>query len=80
MTATDRAIALLAAAARLPASAISPATTIGDLPEWDSVAHVHLMLAIEEALGRELEPKEISGMISVSAIMLLLDGDASRQP
>jgi acyl carrier protein len=40
----------------------------GELPEWDSLNHVNLMLALEKRLGMEIGPEQIVELTSVAAI------------
>ena len=40
----------------------------GDLPEWSSLHHVNLMLALEERLGVEIGPDQMVELTSVAAI------------
>jgi acyl carrier protein len=40
----------------------------GDLPEWSSLHHVNLMLALEDRLGVEIGPDQMVELTSVSAI------------
>ena len=38
------------------------------IPEWDSINHVKLMLALEERLGVEIEPHQLIELASFSRI------------
>jgi len=40
----------------------------GDLPEWSSLQHVNLMLALEERLRVEIGPDQMVELTSVSVI------------
>lgn len=40
----------------------------GQLPEWDSLNHVNLMLALEARLGVEIGPDQIVELTSVAVI------------
>jgi acyl carrier protein len=40
----------------------------GELPEWDSLNHVNLMLALEERLGVRIGPEQIVELTSVAVI------------
>jgi acyl carrier protein len=53
----------------VPADQITPATTPGDVEGWDSVQHLNLVLAIEQATGIPLSPEDIESMQSVGAIL-----------
>jgi acyl carrier protein len=44
-------------------------TTPNSLPAWDSLRHLNLVLALEEAYGFTLAPEDTERMIVVSAIV-----------
>jgi len=50
-----------------------------DLSAWDSVTHVTLVLAIEEAFGVRLSPEEAEEMENVRLIKLTLAGREQQQ-
>ena len=58
MNGPDAARRLLADAVQADTGAIPDAARIGAFERWDSLAHVRLLLAIEERLGRRLDPDE----------------------
>ena len=64
--------ALLATALDCPQEAVPPESAIGTLPQWDSLAHIKIVLAVEERLGRSLTTDEILSITSLEAIDLLL--------
>ncbi len=66
---------LLAGALALPEDRIKPDASIDTLEAWDSLAHMRLVLAIEQELGRELAPDRIAGIGSLADIAAAL-GDA----
>ena len=41
-------------------------------PQWDSFRHVHLVMAVEEKYGVEMNLQEIVGLLSVGDIASLL--------
>ncbi|MDX2170991.1 MAG: acyl carrier protein [Deltaproteobacteria bacterium] len=53
----------------VPPESISAATTRDSLAKWDSLAHLNLMLAIEDGFGVTLTVDEMSEMTSVAAIL-----------
>jgi acyl carrier protein len=59
------------------AETIGPNTAQADMPEWDSVAHLNLMLAVEDAFGVKLDLDEIARLTSVPALLGFL-GAACR--
>ena len=56
--------------------AIKPDTSLKQIDAFDSVAFVRLIVALDEAAGRQLEPEEIEGLACVSDIAKVLGGDA----
>ena len=56
---------------------ISPELQYGAIPEWDSVAHMHLVAALEEAFNISLSDEDISRMTSFEEIGNLLSDRVS---
>lgn len=48
---------------------ITAETQFGELPAWDSMGHMDLMVALETAYGVEINAETISALISVPAIL-----------
>ncbi|MEQ1941324.1 acyl carrier protein [Mesorhizobium sp. VNQ89] len=49
---------------------------VGSLPQWDSIAHLSIVLAFEEKLGRQLTPDEIAALKTVASLADLLPSEA----
>lgn len=49
---------------------------VGSLPQWDSIAHLSIILAFEEKLGRQLSPDEVGSLKTVSSLADLLPPEA----
>ncbi len=47
------------------------------IPDWDSVNHIHLILALESEFGVAFDPGEIGDLITVRAIADRLAGPAA---
>ena len=45
---------------------------IGSLPQWDSIAHVSIIMAFEERLARQLTADEIASLETVASFAALL--------
>jgi acyl carrier protein len=60
---------VMAPALNISADAITPASTQANLPAWDSLGHVNLMVALEDAFGIELQIEDFSKLGSVRAIL-----------
>ncbi|MGE5270459.1 MAG: acyl carrier protein [Thiohalocapsa sp.] len=54
-------------------AAFGAATTPADIEQWDSTAHVSLILAIESRFGLEFTPTELGKVTSVGAIRDLIE-------
>jgi acyl carrier protein len=74
MAAAVSARALLAEALGCPVESVTPDAAIGTLPAWDSLAHIKVVLALEERIGRALSTDEILEIASLESIAALLGG------
>jgi acyl carrier protein len=48
---------------------IDAETQFGELPQWDSMGHMDLMVALETKYGIEISAETISQLISIPAII-----------
>jgi acyl carrier protein len=53
----------------VPSAALHDTSSPDTIPNWDSLTHINLMLAIEEACGMRFEPDEIMELRTVGAII-----------
>ena len=63
-------------------SAIDQESNMANTPKWDSLAHVHLIMAIESKWNLMIRPEQAVDLVSISNIIKFLqDGgyDAERQ-
>ena len=67
--ATTTLYATLAALLGVPASELSPDSSRHNLPQWDSLKHMHLMLALEESFGVEFDDRELADLDNVQALL-----------
>lgn len=63
---------LLADALGVSVSEIDADTAINATPQWDSIAHMRLILALEGKLDRQLDAEEIFAVASVQDVMEVL--------
>ena len=49
------------------------ALSMESFPEWDSMAHINLILALELDLGVSLSPEEVGTLYSFETIVALLE-------
>lgn len=52
----------------VPRAELSETTVRDEVPEWDSVGHLNLMLALEERFGTSFSVDEMAGLDSVASI------------
>lgn len=69
--------ALLADATGVDAAAVPGDAAIGRFEPWDSLAHMRLILAIEERIGRPLDPDETIGIDCLDDVARFLDSCSS---
>lgn len=53
-------------------SEIGPSTSTESQPQWDSLRHMNLVFALEEAYGVRFRDDEIAGMTSIARIQAAL--------
>jgi acyl carrier protein len=74
---SDRAIAkiiaLVATELDLAPGKINAASSIDTIPEWDSMAHLNICLAIQDSFGIKLDMDTIGELTSVAALAKLVD-------
>ena len=59
---------LMAGIFHMEASDIGAEAQLGELPQWDSMAHMDLMVALESRFGIEISAETISQLTSFPAI------------
>ncbi len=69
---TDLARRLMAEAFAVEAGSIGPDTAIGTLDAWDSLAHMRLILALEDHLGEQLDADVVVEIESFSDVERVL--------
>jgi acyl carrier protein len=57
-------------------AAIKENTTMEDIEEWDSLGHVHVMVALEQAFDLYMEVDDFAELNSVSAILKFLEAES----
>jgi acyl carrier protein len=72
MSHSRRAKELLAEAANCDSAMIADDVRIGRFERWDSLAHLRLVLAIEQQIGRQLDPDEAVRIESLADVAALL--------
>lgn len=69
--------AFLAETFRIDPAQISNESQLGELPQWDSMGHMDLMVGLESRFGVEINAETISKLISVPAIVEYLQAKAN---
>jgi acyl carrier protein len=64
----DRIRTIMAEALRLHADRIGADAAIGTVPNWDSTAHMRMMIALEDEFGIELHEGQMVEMTSLAKI------------
>ena len=64
----ERVRALLADVFQVPQDDVTPQLAFGDLPQWDSLGHMDVMMNLEEQFGVEINTDTIAELVSVPAI------------
>ena len=59
---------ILAEAIQVPLEEITPDLAFGDLPQWDSMGHMEVMLRLEEKFGVEITADTIAALTSIPEI------------
>ena len=70
--------ALLSAALQVPEDQITPDLAFGDIPQWDSMGHMEVIMSLENLFGVEISPDTISDLVSLPIIYdyLQVNGNA----
>jgi len=53
-------------------------TTAAEIPEWDSVAHVQLMIAVEKTFGFRMRTGEIAALSNVGDLVDVITARATK--
>lgn len=65
---------LLAEAIDSDAAAIPENARVGQFERWDSLAHMRLLLALEQRIDRQLDADELAKIESLADVAALLTG------
>ena len=72
MTLFDKLRAMMAATLKVPTDRITDTLRDEDLPAWDSLGHVNLMMALEQTFDLYIEVEDFEQLKSVPAILEFL--------
>jgi acyl carrier protein len=68
-TLTQRIQSLVAEALQVPQEQVTADLAFGDLPQWDSLGHMEVMMRLEESFGAEINAETIAQLVSLPAIV-----------
>ena len=74
---TERVYDIVSSMLRVPRESLGPDSSPDSLPQWDSLRHLQIVLALEEALGLHLTVEEIEAMQSVRVILAIVESHAA---
>ena len=77
MTLLDQVRQTVAVTLDVPLESITQETSQENFALWDSVAHVNLILALEQEFDIQLEVEEFNQLNSIAAIIAYLESDAA---
>ena len=76
MQVSERVRSVMSAVLGIDASRLGAEDSPVTVAEWDSVAHLQLMLALEEEFGVQFEADELASLRTIGMIETRLAGDA----
>ncbi len=76
---SQRVQSLLAEAIQVPEQMVTPDMSFGDLPQWDSLGHMEIMLRLEEEFGITIDTDRIAQLISIPEICRFLEDQRHEQ-
>ena len=68
----ERIFEIVARTLKVPRKSVTLDSSPDTIDSWDSLQHVHLILALEEEFGIQFDVDEIGGMQSVGGIVALV--------
>ena len=68
----DRIFRIVARTFKVAPSSVSLDSSVDTIESWDSLQHVHLVLALEEEFGLQFDVDEIVGMQSVAGVVAIV--------
>lgn len=71
--------ALLVEALRVPEDQVPADLEFGDIPQWDSMGHMEVMMLLEEKFGVEINADTIANLISIPSICSYIEVNNGKQ-
>ena len=66
--------AVIIEALQVPAEQVTADLAFGDLPQWDSMGHMEVMMSLESQFGVDITADTIANLTSIPAICSYIDG------
>lgn len=64
--------AVFADVLQVPAEALTDGFSPDDCPQWDSLQHINLVVAIEERFRIRLEPEDVAEMLNFGLVKMIV--------
>ena len=64
---------VIAEAIRVPEEQVPADLAFGEIPQWDSMGHMEVMMSLEEKFGVEINADTIASLISIPEICKYLE-------
>jgi acyl carrier protein len=65
----ERALSIIAAVLKVPVSTLTDESSPDTIATWDSLMHLQVVVAIEEAFDVQFEPDELDALQTVGSIV-----------
>lgn len=73
METLEKVIEIVASVCEVGKEEVTPDSTVGDFPAWDSMGHLSILSQVEEAFGISFEPEEMMELEDVSDIVKAIE-------
>ena len=77
---TSQVQALLLEALQVPEEQVTPELGFGDLPQWDSMGHMEVMMLLESQFDIEITAETIAELTSIPAICKYIQEQNHAEP
>lgn len=77
MSAFEQLKDIMASTLQVSPETITETVTMDDIEEWDSLGHVHIMVALEQAFDLYMDVEDFAELQSVPAILAFLASESA---
>ena len=71
---------IVAEAIQVPQEMITADLALGDIPQWDSLGHMEIILKLEEVYNFSIDTELIARLVSIPQILQFLEENDHVQP